>query len=675
MFKIKKWLLVLVLLPLLFLFLKVGMTEIQTIVNYFITKDVVDMGGASSQSTNYKLIDAIGQPGGVGAATSTNYRESSGFFASGEAPLAPVLSVTPTTLNFGTTQTSLSFHIMNTGGGTLTWTVTESPDKPWITSITPASGSGNAAVTVTVNRSLLVGSSDTGTLAVSSNGGSANVIVSIQAAVLGVPILPSASETQTIGNEFWVDINVGNSTNPVSNLFGVSFELNYTNTTFLDVVTPHASNVLSGDFMGSDVVFIQTVDETAGKVSIGISRTAGQGNGFGTVARVKFVSDMSTPDGTNILFSLTSVTANDPVGTPITLTPATLTVTLSGGLIVWPGDTNNDGIANQADILPIGLFWAATGPARPGASMAWTGQPTSPWTPENATYADANGDGTVNQADVLPIGLNWGQTHGLLAAMSEEKISTEQLGQQVNQTLRINISGSTKPNEVCLIEIIAENVTNLFGISFDVAYSPTSYIDSVWVEEGSWLGTDIIFYPVVDIAAGKISFGISRKAGQGGISGTGIVASLNMKMMDIPPVETDLSLQNVIANDHLGNSINFDVVNTTITAVADEKLKAIPKIFNLQQNYPNPFNPETTIEYNLPQPAEVMLTIYDIQGHQVSSLICETQAAGYHSVRWDATDNNGNIVTSGVYFYRIKIKSQNSKLLSFTDVKKMILMK
>lgn len=133
-------------------------------------------------------------------------------------------------------------------------------------------------------------------------------------------------------------------------------------------------------------------------------------NGSGMVARVKFKSLASTPSGTQVLFSLTNVSATAPSGNPITLAPGSATVTIVG-VVVWPGDTDNDGVVDQADILPIGLCWMQTGPARQNASTNWVGQLATPWTLVSCIYADANGDGVVNQADVLPIGLNFGKTH------------------------------------------------------------------------------------------------------------------------------------------------------------------------------------------------------------------------------------------------------------------------
>ncbi len=74
----------------------------------------------------------------------------------------------------------------------------------------------------------------------------------------------------------------------------------------------------------------------------------------------------------------------------------------------------------------------------------------------------------------------------------------------------------------------------------------------------------------------------------------------------------------------------------------------IPDSYVLEQNYPNPFNPVTTIRYELPQQTDVQLTIFDLLGKEVTTLVSETQDAGFKSVRWDATN-----VASGVYFYQI----------------------
>jgi len=85
-----------------------------------------------------------------------------------------------------------------------------------------------------------------------------------------------------------------------------------------------------------------------------------------------------------------------------------------------------------------------------------------------------------------------------------------------------------------------------------------------------------------------------------------------------------------------------------------ETISLIPNEFKLLQNYPNPFNPETSIHFNLPEQAQVKITIYDIQGRKVRTLLDNVQKnAGYHHVVWDATDDVGKKVAAGVYVYNI----------------------
>jgi hypothetical protein len=102
-------------------------------------------------------------------------------------------------------------------------------------------------------------------------------------------------------------------------------------------------------------------------------------------------------------------------------------------------------------------------------------------------------------------------------------------------------------------------------------------------------------------------------------------------------------------------------------AEKDRRNESAPTEFSLSQNYPNPFNPETTIEYTLPKPGFVKLLIYDMLGKEVRTLVNEFQQSGAKSVVWDGKDNQGHLVPSGLYIYRIVadgfIQSAKSVLL------------
>ena len=95
---------------------------------------------------------------------------------------------------------------------------------------------------------------------------------------------------------------------------------------------------------------------------------------------------------------------------------------------------------------------------------------------------------------------------------------------------------------------------------------------------------------------------------------------------------------------------------------------SIPNSFSLEQNYPNPFNPETTVKFQLPKQVHVFIGIYNVLGQEVRTLIDKKISAGYHSIKWDGKNNDGDRVTSGIYYYRIKADT-------FTSLKKMLLMK
>jgi hypothetical protein len=81
--------------------------------------------------------------------------------------------------------------------------------------------------------------------------------------------------------------------------------------------------------------------------------------------------------------------------------------------------------------------------------------------------------------------------------------------------------------------------------------------------------------------------------------------------------------------------------------LVQERMKAVPEAFAITYNYPNPFNSSTIIQYDLKYPMHVSMTIYNMLGQPVITLLDEDKPAGYHHVRWDAK------VASGVYIYRL----------------------
>jgi hypothetical protein len=94
---------------------------------------------------------------------------------------------------------------------------------------------------------------------------------------------------------------------------------------------------------------------------------------------------------------------------------------------------------------------------------------------------------------------------------------------------------------------------------------------------------------------------------------------------------------------------NDDTPSNFVVGTLSIDGQMLPEEFALHQNYPNPFNPTTQIKYDLPQDALVTISIYDLMGRSIKSLVNTNQPAGYRSVRWDATNNYGEAVSAGMY--------------------------
>ena len=309
------------------------------------------------------------------------------------------------------------------------------------------------------------------------------------------------------------------------------------------------------------------------------------------------------------------------------------------------------------------------------------------------------------------------------------------------------------------LDIRAENVFDLAGWQFDIAFDP-AVLEALEVSEGGFLKTDggTTFFQSgrIDNGAGKITGLIAGRISDGGVSGSGSV--LQVKFRAKSEGETELALQNFLFGSaskesipagpleihftveerlltgdvnrdgvvnildlisvaqQLGKRVSADspedingdgVVNifdltlvaqgiggaaaTTVgTDVANAvmieswiemarleddgsivfrqgianlqnllTLLVIPKETALLANYPNPFNPETWIPYQLAVPAEVTLTIYDMNGGVVRRLEVGHQAAGIYQSRnralyWDGRNDHGEFVASGLYFYTLK---------------------
>ncbi len=116
------------------------------------------------------------------------------------------------------------------------------------------------------------------------------------------------------------------------------------------------------------------------------------------------------------------------------------------------------------------------------------------------------------------------------------------------------------------------------------------------------------------------------------------------------------------AENASSDTVRFNVDTTTDLNIAGEPIG--PSEYSLNQNYPNPFNPLTTISYSIPEGGHVSLSVYDIKGRKLETLVDETQAPGSYKVNFNASK-----YPSGIYFCRLNTEN------GYTDTKKMAVMK
>ncbi len=170
---------------------------------------------------------------------------------------------------------------------------------------------------------------------------------------------------------------------------------------------------------------------------------------------------------------------------------------------------------------------------------------------------------------------------------------------------------------------------------------------------------------VSDANGDVVGYGVTDEAGNFNISN--LAPGTYTVTVDRFGYQSTSSISVSPTYDSQGNSVPasaaFTIANDSPNGVVVNKTTALPTEYKLEQNFPNPFNPTTTIRFNLPQTVKASLTIYNILGQKVATLVDGVIEAGAHNISWNASN-----VASGIYFYQVKTDN-------FTATKKMMLIK
>jgi len=326
---------------------------------------------------------------------------------------------------------------------------------------------------------------------------------------------------------------------------------------------------------------------------------------------------------------------------------------------VWPGDTNNDNIANNFDLLPIGLHNGITGTTRANASINWNCQPSADWgvgisgTPSvDIKHADCDGNGTINNADTNAIILNWAQTH---------------LKSNTNFNSGVDIyidTATTNPGDTVSLPIVLGTTltpTNGYGVAFTISYDPLGVdTNSVSIDfSNSWLGninSNMIGIYKDFYTTGEIEVALTRidhlSATGGGAIGEIILTIKDDVLPKSSFVRLDFDVTNVRLIDSLGAVIPTTPQPSQILVISVPTANSI--IDNKDNNitaYPNPTNGELRIQ-SLDENIET-IQVFDMMGN----LVLERLAIEDLQATIDM-----NTLPSGMYIVSVQSETLNKNI-------------
>lgn len=177
---------------------------------------------------------------------------------------------------------------------------------------------------------------------------------------------------------------------------------------------------------------------------------------------------------------------------------------------------------------------------------------------------------------------------------------------------------------------------------------------------------------------------VIRWGGKGGGAGSIAARCDSMKLVDptgyMTPSTINMAAQDSVYisdyNDNV-NDVKFRIYvwNPVIIDGVHPVKNAVPESFRLKQNYPNPFNPTTTIAFDVQKASFVDVSVYNILGQKVTTLVSDRMSAKSYSTVWNGTNSRGASVGTGIYYVRMVATDVTGKGEIFSSVRKMLLMK
>lgn len=634
------------------------------------------------------------------AADGSPYDLSHDPFTIGE-PTVPILSVTPQTLDFGTSTINLTFEISNTGAGSLTWSVAENPDKLWMTSVSPQSGTGDATITVQVNRDQLSGDNDTGTISVSSNGGDQDISVLIEKEEIQLPenwtfidntgnnaniILPTGANPNIDGSPLEAGDCIGVFTSQGLCCGWSEWQDQNTSITVWgdNSQTPEIDGFQAGETIKYRIY--RPVDDTEWTF---VTVTYSQGDGLYSADAIMIISQFDVTELSTItlnlqqgwnLFSI-NVNPSDPDF-------ETIMAPVEANLVILKNSSGQTYIP-EYDINNIGeldVEQGYKGYFNQAASLAVTGSPVDPETPislsggwdmiaylpdvvmdietalavivESLVIAkDGSGKTYIPEYDINQIGqMLPGQGYQLYLDAPATLIYPSESPGLPQPAQTNNGSNPIIMGHFQFTQNTGENATVVIPKNIQPGYSDGNALanqDEVGVFNSDGLCCGAAIWEGENTAI--TVWGNDSQTDE--VDGFETDDTLTFYVYDQSADCEYPAIVNFVEGDPETYQTDGFSVLTELTADVStqnirDKSDLIPKKFELMQNYPNPFNPSTCIDYAVPEECLISVKIYNMLGREVSILVHEQKLPGEYTIEWFTGD-----LPSGIYLIQLEAKN------------------
>lgn len=335
--------------------------------------------------------------------------------------------------------------------------------------------------------------------------------------------------------------------------------------------------------------------------------------------------------------------------------PQEYTLIVGDTSLVWPGDANDDLIANNLDLLALGMGYGSTGSARSGATINWTGEFAFPWQDTipgaiDLKHVDTDGSGVINDDDTLAIFQNYGLTHSKSSGANGTASDPPLIAEFQQDTFNV---GDTIHVPIMLGDA-SVMATNVYGIAFSMNYD-ASLIDSASFHitfDNNWMGTSNsldLSYDLFDQSRCDAAF---TKTNQTAVSGMGrigtahfiIIDNIDGKKETLIADTLELSFSNVTMIGVDGTVIPVQAIGDQATVIDASTEIGFPNEAEVSI-YPVPTHDQLTI--SAPALAPMQIEMFDLQGREILST----------SSQQDVARIPVQSLPEGLYFLRISNES------------------